>query len=55
MAEESTTLTPDDARQRLRAGARAVNTAPLDSPTAGYSFDNEREGIVCAPGAFLVP
>jgi subtilisin len=51
MAEQSTTLTPDDARRRLRAGAGAVDTAPTDSPTGGYSFDGEREGVVSAPGA----
>jgi subtilisin family serine protease len=51
MLEQSTTLTPDDIRQRLRASARAVATAPIDSPAGGYSFDGEREGIVWAPRA----
>ena len=51
MAEQSTTLTPDDARRRLRAGAGAVDTAPIDSPAGGYSFDGEREGVVSALGA----
>lgn len=55
MAEQLATLTPDDARQRLRAGARAVDTAPIDSPAGGHSFDGEHEGIVWAPGALAAP
>lgn len=55
MAEESMTLTPDSARQRLRTGARAVGAAPIDSPAGGYSFDGEQEGIVWAPGALSTP
>ncbi|MBI3895639.1 MAG: S8 family serine peptidase [Acidobacteria bacterium] len=31
------------------ANADRVGTAPLDSPTGGYSFDGEREGIAQAP------
>ena len=54
MAEQSA-VTPDDARRRLRLGADAVNTAPLDSPAGGYSFDGEREGVVSAPGALSAP
>jgi hypothetical protein len=54
MAEQSA-LTPDDARRRLRGGADAVDTAPFDSPTGGYTFDGEREGIVSAPKALAEP
>jgi hypothetical protein len=50
MAEQSA-VTPDDARRRLRLGGDAVDVAPLDSPTNGYSFDGVREGIVWATGA----
>jgi hypothetical protein len=53
MAQQSA-VTPDDARRRLRLGADAVDVAPLDSPTSGYSFDGEREGIVWATGALSV-
>ena len=45
------TLTPEDARGRIRGHASRVGTAPLDSPTIGYTFDGEHEGIAWAPGA----
>jgi subtilisin len=35
-------------RQLIRLNAARVGVAPLDSPTSGYSFDSEREGIVQA-------
>jgi subtilisin len=54
MAEQSA-LTPDDARRRLRLGAGGVDTAPLDSPASGYTFDGEREGVLSAPGALSAP
>ena len=44
-------LTPEAIRLRLRGGAQRTGTAPLDSPTRGYSFDGEREGVLSAPGA----
>ena len=44
-------LHPEDARATLRAKAERVAEAPLDSPTTGYSFDGEREGILSAPSA----
>jgi subtilisin family serine protease len=46
-----TTLTPMSARARIRAGADRIGVAPLDSLSAKYSFDEEREGILWAPGA----
>jgi subtilisin family serine protease len=55
MAQQTPALTPDDARRRLRLGAAARDTAPFDSPGAGYSFDGEREGVVSAPGALSAP
>src|SRR6266508_2421530 len=55
MAQQSPALTPTDARRRLRLGADAPDTAPFDSPVAGYSFDGEREGVVSAPGALSAP
>jgi subtilisin family serine protease len=51
ISEQVTTLTPEDVRRRLRNGADAVDTAPIDSPSGGYSYDGEREGVVSAPGA----
>jgi subtilisin family serine protease len=54
MAEQSA-LTPDEARRRLRHGASAVDTAPFDSPAGGYTFDDEREGVVSAPGGLAAP
>lgn len=54
MAEQSA-VTPDDARRRLQSGADDVNSAPLDSPAGGYSFDGEREGVVWAPRALSAP
>jgi thermitase len=44
-------LHPEDARATLRAKAALVSEAPLDSPTTGYRFDGEREGILSAPSA----
>jgi subtilisin len=55
MAQQTPALTPDNARRRLRLGAAARDTAPFDSPGAGYSFDGEREGVVSAPGALSAP
>lgn len=48
-------LTPEDARRRIRAGASVRSTAPLDSPTSTYTFDQEREGVLSAPGALAAP
>lgn len=44
-------LDPEVARSAIRDRADLRGTAPLDSPTGGYTFDGEREGIVSAPGA----
>ncbi|MBI4464308.1 MAG: S8 family serine peptidase [Acidobacteria bacterium] len=40
-------------RSTIRDGADRKGEAPLNSPTFGYTFDREREGIAQAPG--LVP
>lgn len=45
------TLDPESARTTIRATADRIGVAPLDSPTSGYTFDGEREGIVSACGA----
>ena len=45
------TVTPEQVRARLRGGAANVSLAPYNSPTTGYSFDGEREGVLSAPGA----
>jgi subtilisin family serine protease len=47
------TLSPEAARSTIRTTAARVGVAPLNSPTSGYTFDGEREGIVWAPGAAL--
>lgn len=40
----------------LELGADRRGTAPLDSPTGSYTYDDEREGILSAPGAlFRIP
>ncbi|MBI4638479.1 MAG: S8 family serine peptidase [Candidatus Rokubacteria bacterium] len=44
-------LTPEEARSILRSTADRLDAAPLNSPTTGYTFDGEREGVVWAPGA----
>lgn len=49
----SQTVTPEQIRTRIRGGATNPS-APLDSPTTGYTFDGVREGVLSAPGA-LVP
>ncbi len=40
---------PENIRGIIRAGANRKGIAPLDSPTAAYTFDGEREGIGQAP------
>jgi subtilisin family serine protease len=35
----------ENIRGHLRATANRVGIAPLDSPTSGYTFDGEREGV----------
>ena len=47
----SGTLTPDFVRCIIGDNADLAGTAPLNSPTGGYSFDLVREGIVDAVGA----
>ena len=44
-------LGPEDVRAAVMTGADRVGTAPLDSPTTCYTFDEEREGILWVPGA----
>ncbi|MCL5096539.1 MAG: S8 family serine peptidase [Candidatus Omnitrophica bacterium] len=44
-------LEPEDARAAIRSGANNINIVPYNSPTSTYSYDNEREGVVSAPGA----
>lgn len=50
MYEQDPTLTPDSARTSIRGTTDQFGAAPLDSPTNGYSYDGEREGIVSASG-----
>ena len=51
MWEKSGTLAPETARSNLRGSAARIEVAPLDSPTVGYTYDGQREGIVWAPAA----
>jgi subtilisin family serine protease len=51
MEKAGGTLSVETIRAALKAGAHQVGTAPLDSPTASYSFDGVREGVLSAPGA----
>src|SRR5213594_5048685 len=39
----------ENIRGFLRSSADRIGIAPLDSPTIGYTFDGEREGIARAP------
>ena len=39
----------ENTRGFLRSTADRIGIAPLDSPTVGYTFDGEREGIARAP------
>ena len=39
----------ENIRGFIRSSADRIGIAPLDSPTTGYSFDGEREGIARAP------
>ena len=44
-------MDPELVRDKLRNSADLINSAPFDSPTVGYTFDNEREGILSACNA----
>lgn len=44
-------LDPELARGTIRTTAFRIGEAPLNSPTNGYTFDGEREGIASACGA----
>lgn len=44
-------LSPEDARTRIRNSVDRFGTAPLDSAVTGYTYDGEKEGILWAPAA----
>ena len=48
--EQNPALTPELARDTIRSTSDQFGVVPLDSPTNGYSFDDEREGVVSASG-----
>lgn len=48
-------ITPDRVRARFVTGALKAGTAPYNSPTASYSFDGVREGVLDAIGALNAP
>jgi subtilisin family serine protease len=45
------TLSPEAVRAVLRDNAARADVAPLNSPTACYSFDGDGEGILFVPAA----
>jgi subtilisin len=47
----SSVLLPEVARSKIRATADKLGVAPLNSPTLGYTYDGEREGVVWASSA----
>lgn len=49
MLQNKPTLDAEGIRRQIRESADGNGATPLDSPTMGYSFDGEREGIVWAP------
>jgi subtilisin len=53
--QSSVTVSPEQIRTRIRAGASLKGSAPIDSPTRTYTFDGQREGVASAPGALSAP
>lgn len=49
MIQRNVAWVPEGIRSALRVTAQNPGTAPLDSPTSSYTFDNEREGVAKAP------
>jgi serine protease len=49
--QQDGTLLPAEVRSKIAAGASSAGSAPKDSPTGCYSFDELREGVVSVPGA----
>ncbi len=50
LQEQYGSLDPESVRALIRSGASGVGSAPYDSPTSGYTFDGEREGVVDVVG-----
>jgi len=48
-------VSPEDIRRRIRSSATLLGSAPLNSPTGGYTFDGQREGVANLPGALSTP
>ena len=53
--QQNGNVSPTAVRSKLAAGASSIGSAPKDSPTGCYSFDNVREGVLYVPGAFAAP
>ena len=53
--EKNGSLSPSEVRSKIRTGASSRDIAPKDSPSACYSFDGVREGILSVPGALSAP
>lgn len=51
LLEANPTLLPEQIRAVLMATADRADVAPLNSPTACYTFDGDREGILSVPAA----
>lgn len=48
MQQSGGTLDPETIRDLIMNSASRIGIAPLNSPTSGYSFDGEREGVLSA-------
>jgi len=48
------TREPSDVACLLAASASSAGSAPINSPTAGYTFDGVREGVANAPAALAL-
>jgi subtilisin family serine protease len=48
------TLQPEDIRRKMANGAANLS-APYASPTSGYTFDGDLEGILYVSGALATP
>jgi subtilisin family serine protease len=53
MLGAQSSLTAEEIRTRIREQGSSAGVAPRNSPSAAYTFDGEREGVVSAPGALL--
>lgn len=55
LIEIDSALVPELIRGLIRGDTALTGTAPFDSPTIGYTYDDEREGIVIVPALYSTP